>query len=134
MDAKYPRRLTDIPLDPVEHAENILSLELVARVLERQAGVFGQARSRLRHGDFKRKVLELEHGPGGKNDRAMNNVLELAYIAGPVVFRQKIARTRRDRADLLVTLPCEFPHEVIYEERYVVTPIAKGWQMELYDI
>src|SRR5947208_4361687 len=77
-------RGTDVPLVAVQDAEHVLPFELLARVFQRQP-VFSEAGARLRHGHLQRDVLKLKHRTLSQHHGAMDHVLKLTDIAGPVI-------------------------------------------------
>ena len=74
-------------------------------------------------------------GPARQHDRALDDVLELAHVARPVVLRQQIERLRRqlEVASCLFSSPY-FSRKCCDEQRDVVLAIAQRRQLDRDDV
>ncbi len=62
MHAEPPGRVAHVPAHALEHAQNVLALELFQGLAQRRARVLAQARPRLGHRHVERHVLEVDEG------------------------------------------------------------------------
>src|SRR2546425_13319533 len=126
--------ISHVPPDALEHAQDVLALELLHRLPERRAGVLGEARARVRQRDVERDVLELDDVALREHDRAMHDVLQLAHVPRPVVARQHLERARRHAPHVAVALARGLPDEVLDEERNVLAPLAERRHVDRPDV
>src|SRR5262249_37587790 len=88
----------------------------------------------LRHRDLQGEVLKLKFWPTGESDRALNDVLEFAYVPGPVISCQDITCTLGDGSDVFAIFTSRLSHEMVDEQRDIFTPLTKRRQMNFYHI
>ena len=67
----------------------------------------------------------LQRGAGRKNHRALDEVLQFADVAGPVVARQRLHGFGRDVGDAPVHAAGVLLHEVAHQQRNIVAPFAQ---------
>src|SRR5262249_16508046 len=79
-------------------------------------------------------VADLEQGVGGEHDGGVDDVLELAHVAGPFVATQRFQSSRRHRADVAIALARELAHEVLHEKRDVVAPPPEGRHVDRHHV
>src|SRR5208337_2961734 len=80
------------------------------------------------------QVLCLNEGSLGDDHRAFYHILELTYIARPVIFHQDLERLFRDPYDLPPHLDVKLLYEVVDEEGDVFFVRPQRWQLYGYDI
>ncbi len=61
---------------------------------------------------------------------ALDHILELAHIAGPIIVEQEILGRQRDRAYLFLELAIVFGKIVLDEQHDVLASLAKGRNMD----
>ena len=79
--------------------------------------------------DLRRQVLGLDHGTGRGDDHLLDDVLELADVAGPVVAgqaREGLARERLGGHPPLL----EPLQDVVDQERDIIEPLAERGQLD----
>ena len=72
--------------------------------------------------------------PVREHDGALDDVLELAHVARPVVLHQQVERLGRELEVRLVVLLAVFLEEVLREQRDVVLPLAQRRQVDVDDV
>jgi len=80
------------------------------------------------------QVVEAHHRMRGQRDAALDDVLELAHVPGPVVGLQRGQGPPRDAADVLLELPRILPQKVIDQDRDVVLAGAKRRNRERHHV
>src|SRR6185369_6858025 len=80
--AEPARGAAHVPAGPLEHAQDVLALELLRRLAQRRPGVLAEARAGLRHRHVERDILKVDDRAPRQDDRPMEHVLELAHVAG----------------------------------------------------
>ena len=73
-------------------------------------------------------------GPGAQHHGALDDVLELANVARPVVLGQQVERVRRQLESALAGSPRRTFEEVVDEQRDVVLAIAQRRQLNRDDV
>src|SRR5205823_4966753 len=69
-----------------------------------------------------------------EDDGALNRVLKLAHVAGPIVSRETLARLRSEARHLAFELRAVLRCEVVGEQRYVVPSLAQRGHLEGDDV
>ena len=64
--------------------------------------------------------------PGGENNGALHQILQLANISRPVVSDQNAHGLAGDGVHHLAHAAGELLHEVAHQQRYIVLPVAQG--------
>ena len=78
------------------------------------------------------QVRGRDHVAAGQHHRAVDEVLELAHVAGVVVLQEEVHRLAGDAAGL--ALVGEAPQEVVDQERDVLAPLAQRRQRDRDDV
>ena len=73
-------------------------------------------------------------GPAREDHGALDQVLQLADVARPVVARQRLHRLGRDRLDRLLHPPRELLREVAHQHRDVLAPLAQRRHVDREDV
>jgi hypothetical protein len=132
--AQPPRGAAHVPAGALEHTQDVLALELLHRLAQRRARVLAQARAGLGHRHVERHVLQMDDRAPGEDDGAMQDVLELAHVAGPVVAREHLEGTGRHAAHVAVALAGDLAHEVLDECGNVLAPLAERRHVDRHDV
>src|SRR5262245_45610917 len=69
---------------------------------------------------------DLQRRTGGEDDRALDDVLQLAYVPRPGVAHQGVHDRRRDGLDLPAHSPGEMLSEMADQQRDVTAAFAQG--------
>src|SRR5262245_21563498 len=69
--------------------------------------------------------VDRQHGAGREDNGALDDVLELAHVAGPLILRQQLHRVPRDAVDLPAELLAEAADEVRHEQWDVLGPFPQ---------
>src|SRR5262249_61431910 len=83
-----------------------------------------QAGGGLRHRPVERHILQMDDGAPGQDHRAVQDVLELAHVAGPVVAREHLEGAGGYAAYVAVTLAGDLAHEMLDACWSVLAPLA----------
>ena len=103
-----------VALGVIEGGADHAALDLVERRSDREVEVAGAA---LRGRDRRREVFGDDRRALAEHDRALDHVLELAHVAGPVVAHQQIERGALDGDARLAVLAAVDVEEVIERSR-----------------
>jgi len=119
-----------VPPDPLEHAQDQVALELVERGAEGVQRRLPLPQMALTEGDLHGQIPDLDEGTLHERHGALDDVLELAHIAGPVIVRECAKRLGRHPGNALPELPIVLGDEVIHQEADVLAPDTthKIWQ------
>jgi hypothetical protein len=78
------------------------------------------------NGEVEGEVVEANHRASGQRDAALDDVLQLAHVAWPVVGAQGRQGAPRDPAHVLLELPRVLANEVLHEDGDVFLALAQG--------
>ena len=98
-------------------------------LVEGSRGQVGGRRSRAHR---QPEVLGLHTVAGGQGGRRLEQVLQLAHVAGKVVLQQKLERAPGKRDLLLPETPAVQPNEVLCQHRDVLVALAQWRDGELH--
>ena len=90
-------------------------------LLSRGLNIFGQ-------------VVHVEHAVGVDHDHALDDVLELADVARPVIGRRSFRSGRGDRGDLLAVRGVNSLRKWSIEQGDVLAALAEGGQLDRDDL
>src|SRR5262245_44767089 len=76
----------------------------------------------------------MDDGAPGQDHRAVQDVLELAHVAWPVVAREHLEGAGGYAAYVAVTLAGDLAHEVLDECRNVLAPLAERRHVDGHDV
>ena len=133
VDAELPHlRLQRGPLHPELAPPRPVAAHLAAGIAQRLQDRFA-LRRRQRHYTspgadarrFNSPHRRLQRRPGRQNHRPLDEVLQLANVARPVVARQRLHRLRRNAGDPPVHAPRVLLHEIAHQQRDVLAPVAQ---------
>src|SRR5712692_2104812 len=125
--AQAARGAALVPVLPLERAKKIGLLEPVSRLAERERLTSDVARALTDFvdGQVHGQVVEPDHGARGQGHAPLDDVLELAHIAGPVIGHEGGQGAPRDAAHVLLELARVLPQEVLDEARDVLLARAE---------
>ena len=78
-----------------------------------------------RGGQVERKILRANHAATCEKNGALDDVPELADVAGPLILLQQRERVRRQRRRVAAAKPRQ---EVLREQRDVDSALSQRWQ------
>src|SRR5262249_4125906 len=122
--AEIPRRRGDVPVGFLERAQDEVALEGVARLLEPR---LAQRRRGVELGEMilEREILVGDPLLVAHGDEALDEVFELADVAGPPVRREDLERRLGDALDRLPELRLVAVEEQPRELREILDAIAE---------
>ena len=75
-------------------------------------------------------MFRLDEVPLGQDRRALDDVAQLADVAGPRIVLEKVHRLLVDRAHRFAVARVELVEEVLHEQRNVLLAIAQRRQLD----
>src|SRR6188768_1764748 len=108
-------------------------LEVGNHILERNAF---RRHDELRHAEVRRLAnvlrnrLDADAGPRGQHGSALDHVLELAYVARPVVLGHQVQRVRRELEVRLEILLAVLHEEMLGQQRDVVLSVPERRELD----
>src|SRR5438445_1373864 len=132
VDAERARGLAHVAVDAVEHAQDHLALEPVGGLVERHR--LAERVAGGPHRELHRQVVHADRSALDQHRRALDDVLQLAHVAGPAVGAQGRQRLRRRPVDPLAELVVEATDEVPDEQRDVLAARAQRRHRQVYDV
>ena len=96
-----------------------------------RAGLAGLSRRAAHLG---RQIAEADRARAGERDRALDDVFELAHVAGKIVAIERAQGVGRETEHVLAHLAREALDEALDQERDVVAPLAQRRQLEADDV
>src|SRR5215467_5475500 len=132
----HPQELGGASLDsarPRERHLEVSILDLVQSRLQVEA-IGGNVLRDARLLQIGRQRVRLERVPASENQRALDDVLQLADVPGPAIVLEDRERLRADALHRLAELGGDFPDEVRRQERDVLPAVAKRRQIDRNDV
>src|SRR5262245_7446624 len=111
VDAKQARRLAHIPAHTLEHPQHDLALELLGGLHQGEA-VHPRTRVVVRNEQVERQVTEADQRALGQSHEALDDVLQLSYVARPPILLQNRERFGREALDAPAELLAVLADEV----------------------
>src|SRR5262245_1607201 len=115
-DAERLRRLRDVPGVTAELAQDVRTLERVARLADALEPRLRRHSDCLPRPERRRELLARDDVPGRHDDEPLDHVPELADVARPVVHHEVPHRLARERLRPLPVLRRERLQEVLHED------------------
>src|SRR5262245_38572551 len=112
-DAEELRRVRAVPVHGVERFLDQARLERAPRAAEREIAARAASLAAHRGDEVRRQVREAEPVGAREDHRALEDVLELANVAGPVVGHEALQRLVVDAAHRLPEAAQAPPEEVV---------------------
>src|SRR5208282_5871092 len=141
-----------IPIRALEHVDDDAAFDFLEN-LEERGGGSGRTRTdfaRKRRQEFRelqtdtlddfarantlRKQIHVHRLVGGKHNGALDDVLELAHIARPIVVHQELHRGVRETSRRLVVFAAELVEKALDELRDIFLALAEGRQLQRNDV
>src|SRR3990172_3611095 len=131
MKTENPGRLGLVPLDLLEDVENVLLLEMAPRLSEAESNALDILdRAATKDGNVQGQLPQRDGLALGQGHRALDDVLQLADVAGPVVLIQRGRGARGEALHLAGELAVVLADEVLYQKGDVVAALAQGGQRD----